>query len=151
MDAEVSIPGVGRAYQGVDGERHTRVVRVEGSGSVGVEGSARSCAFSGVGSTEGISVGTHRVAEGQDGDKDIQELSGIKEEAILGQSLLGKGILFQHGRSQRRDDQEVCKVPGEGGEEGRTSATGVWPLLEASPMPPSKKADSLLTSIFLIS
>lgn len=79
----------------------------------GVERSAGSCASVGTSTAEDIDFQVDGSSEGEDGLEAIYQVSVFKEEAVLGQSFLGEGILCGYGRAERGDDTEVCKVSGE--------------------------------------
>jgi hypothetical protein len=59
------------------------------------------------------------LAKGQERDPGVQCVSGFATAPLLGQSLLGAGILRGHGGVGPRDDTEVCKMAGEAGTTSR--------------------------------
>ena len=64
----------------------------------GVECGGGSCTRRGVDSAEGLGVGLHGNDQREDSNKAVQKLSWDAEEAILGESLLGAGVLHQYHR-----------------------------------------------------
>ena len=64
----------------------------------------------------------HGVSEGEAGDQDFQELPTPEGEAILGQPLLGEGLLCQHGRDGRGFDPTIRTLPGGRGKEAGAPA-----------------------------
>lgn len=55
----------------------------------------------------------------KDGDPGVQQAPGVEASSVLGESLLGQGILRRHGWPGRDKDPRVCAVSGEDGKRGR--------------------------------
>src|SRR5208337_1570035 len=87
----------------------------------GDERAGGSCAFDRASSAEAVDLRIHGAAEGKERDPGVQRVSGIATAPLLGQSLLGAGVLCRHGGVGPRNDTEVCKMAGEAG----TTARGV--------------------------
>lgn len=49
----------------------------------------------------------------------VYAISAVTETTLLGQSLLGQGLLCGYGRAGCGDDTSVCQVSGEGGTQAR--------------------------------
>ena len=65
----------------------------------GVKCTAGSRAFIGEGAAQGIDIEADGSGEGPNGATVIQQVPTVAAEAILGQSLLGEGILCGYGWS----------------------------------------------------
>jgi putative transposase len=62
-----------------------------------------------------LSVRLHGISEREVGDQGVQELPEAASETVLGKSLLGAGVLRQHGGRQRGADPAVCPPSGGSG------------------------------------
>ena len=67
--------------------------------SIGIEYPTRSCAYGCISYSLCIDFRVDGNDQGKNGNKDIQELSCIKEKTISGQPLLVAWVLFQYDRS----------------------------------------------------
>jgi len=72
---------------------------MERSRSIGIEYPTGSRAYGCISSSSCIDIRVDGNGQGKNGNKDIQELSCIKEKTILGQPLLVAWVLFQYDRS----------------------------------------------------
>jgi hypothetical protein len=121
LGAKISLPG-----DGGEAERGSGAVcqgtesanEVRGAGD---ERAGGSCAFDRASTAEAVDLGIHGAVEGQECDPGVERISRFAAAPLLGQSLLGAGILRGHGGVGPRDDTEVCKMAGEAG----TTARGV--------------------------
>ena len=66
---------------------------------LGDERAGRSCSYGGGDTTEAVDLAGDGDIEGEERDKNIQEFFWAEEEAVLGESLLGTGVLCEHGRN----------------------------------------------------
>ena len=69
---------------------------MERVGSGSVECPKGSCACGHGDSTEVFSVTSDGNVEGEDSNQDVPEILRDEEEAILGESFLGEGLLCEH-------------------------------------------------------
>ena len=81
----------------------------------GAERAARSCALTGQGSTKAIDLKADGSGQRPHGAEVVHEVSLPEEKALLGQPLLGQGLLRGYGGSGCDDDTKVCEVSGEAG------------------------------------
>jgi len=113
----------------------------------GIECATGSCASGDDDPAEDIGVSFAGTIERADVDADVPAVPASKEEAVLGQSFLGQGVLRRHSGTGCGHDTEVCPLPGkERTADGATSTdrltimvaahlTGPAPL-GAGPCPP---------------
>ena len=117
MGTEVSVSGTEGSDRRGGIELYSGILWSDGLSDIGVERSAGSRASVGTSTAEDIDIEADGGSKRQDGLEDVFQVSVFKEEAVLGQSFLGEGILCGYGRAERGDDTEVCKVSGEAGTE----------------------------------
>ena len=115
VGAKVSLPGSERASGKGGVYVDSTLLWTEGVRGCRTERTTGARAPAGDGSAEGVDIGSGRNPEGTYGDPDIQAIPAPEEEALLGQSLLGAGILCGHRWAERRDDSEIREVPREEG------------------------------------
>ena len=85
----------------------------------------RSRAPAGEGAATAIGIGADGGPERTYCDTVVQRISEFAQEAVLGQSFLGEGLLRGHGGAERGDGSEVRPVPGERG--ARPTAPSIGP------------------------
>ena len=94
--SEIPVPDTGGDGSRICGREFEAVMRVERDRSVGDECLCGSHS-SGVGDTsEIVGIESDGYIEREDGDQIVQEFSEIEEEAVLGESFLGQGILCEY-------------------------------------------------------
>ena len=97
MGTEVSIPGIeGRHWTGGT-QQHRGILQSTAVPGCGAERTAGSCTSVGEVAAEGIDFEADGCRQGADGAEVIHEIPVPSEEAILGQPLLGEGILRGYG------------------------------------------------------
>ncbi len=93
LDTQVSVPGSCRfgearsiqLYQGIFGAKEVR--------SSGVERADRPRSLDRVDTAEAVGIGLCRNGEGEDGNTSSPAFQRVTDKAVLGQSLLDKGVL----------------------------------------------------------
>ena len=108
------------------GERGSGVVRAGTESAdelrgTGNERPSRSRTLDRAGTAQAGNIRIHGAAERQECDPGVRRVSGVEAAAVLGQSLLGAGLLCWDSGLGPRDDTEVCKMAREAG----TTARGV--------------------------
>jgi hypothetical protein len=121
VGAKISLSGNGWEDKRGGGVERTGAESADELRSARDERAGGSCAFDRAGATEAVDLGIHGATEGQERDSGVQRVSGFATAPLLGQSLLGAGVLRRHGGIGPRHDTEVCKMAGETG----TTARGV--------------------------
>ena len=121
VGAKIPLPGDGGEGQRGGGIERAGAEPADELRGAGDERAGGSCAYDRANTAEAVDLGVHGAAEGQECDPGVQRVSGFTTEPVLGESLLGAGVLRRDGGVGRRDDTEVCKMAGEGG----TTARGV--------------------------
>ena len=76
----------------------------------GVERAGRSRPSGGDDTAEGAHLGLPGAIEGQECDPVVWRVSRLAPATVLGQPLLGGGVLCWDGGVGRREDTEVCKI-----------------------------------------
>jgi hypothetical protein len=115
MGTEVSVPDLDRCGKIGSRSRGPGDLRVCGLRADGAECAAGSRASSGDDPAEGINIRFVGSVEGTDFDEAVPPVSVFEEEAVLGQSFLGQGILCGHSGIGCGHDMQVCPLPGEEG------------------------------------
>ena len=136
---------VGAVREAADGSDSSdmRLCRLRGSGA---ECAARPRSSCGDDSAEAIGFGIAGSVKGSDVDEDVQAVSATQEEAVLGQSFLGQGLLCGHSGFGCGHDTQVCPLSGGKGEAAGAASTllrvtvaaqyKALPPLGAGPRPP---------------
>src|SRR5512147_3142753 len=115
MGSEVSISDFDRSGKAGSGDRDPGDLWVCGLRGGGAECAARSRAPGGDDPAEGIDIGAAGAVEGADIDEAVPPVSVFEEEAVLGESFLGQGLLCGHGGIGCGHDTQVCPLSGEEG------------------------------------
>jgi len=111
VGAKVSVPDIDRSDKGSCRSRDPSDLRVCGLRSDRVERTARSCASAGDDPAEGVDIGFAGAIEGAELDEAVPPVSVFEEEAVLGESFLGQGLLCGHRGFGYGHDTQVCPLP----------------------------------------
>ena len=115
MGTEVSVSDFDRNGKAGGGGWDTGDLWVCGQRGGGAECAARSRAPGCDDSAEGVDIRVAGPVERADIDEAVPPVSVFEEEAVLGQSFLGQGLLRGHGGVGCGHDTQVCPLPGEEG------------------------------------
>ena len=126
LGAEISVSDAAGADRQGSTEMRDGVLSAIGMRDSGDEHSGRPCALVGEGAAEDVNFGVNGRPEGTNRNSVVQSVSDVTQEALLGQSLLGQGVLRGHGRSGQRYDKKVRAVSREGRIASAAASTGTW-------------------------
>ena len=101
MGAEVPVPNVAGAHWSGGAKVRDDVLSAAWLSDCGDERASGSCAFAGEGATEAVDIGADGRPEGTHRDTLVQCISEHAQEAVLGQSFLGQGLLRRYGRVEQ--------------------------------------------------
>ena len=113
MGTEVSVSDLNRGCEGGSRSWGPGDLRVCGMRGDGAECAAGSRASGSDDPAEGVDIRTAGSGEGSDLDEVVSPVSVFEEEALLGQSFLGKRLLCGHRGIGCGHDTQVCPLPGE--------------------------------------
>lgn len=126
LGAEVSVSdAAGADWQG-SAEMRDGILSAVGVRDRGGEHSGGPCALVGEGAAEDVDLGVNGRPERANRNSVVQSVSDTTQETLLGQSLLGQGILRGHGRARQRHDTKVCAVSREGRIASAAASIGAW-------------------------
>ena len=83
--------------------------------SNGTEGTGWWCSCGSKHTAKSIGVNVYGNNKREDSNKDVQELSEVEKETLLGKSFLGKRIFCKYGWSEWRNDKEIGEISGRRG------------------------------------
>ena len=101
LGAEIPLPDVARSDRQRGAKVRDDVLPAARMRDRGDERTGGPCAFVGEGAAEAIDLRCDGRPERTYRDSVVQRISEFAKEAVLGQSLLGEGILRRYGRTQR--------------------------------------------------
>ena len=101
LGAEVSVSDAAGADRQGSAEMCHGILSAVGVRDSGDEHSGGPCAFVGKGATEDVDLRVNGRPERTNRNSVIQSVSDVTQEALLGQSLLGQGVLCGHGWPQQ--------------------------------------------------
>ena len=82
----------------------------------GIECANRPCSFGGEYTAEIFGELCDGVFERKDCDKNVWQISGVEEEAVLGESFLVRGIFCGYGRNKYGPNKKIREISGGRGE-----------------------------------
>ena len=124
VGSEISVPGIAGADRAGGVQVRDGVLSAVGLRGGGTECAGGSRPPAGKGAAEAVDLGTDGRPERTYGDKVVQRVSSDAQEAVLGKSFLGEGLLRRYGGSEQRDDPEIRSISGEGRAASGAATTG---------------------------